>query len=432
MPLENSDKIILNAKKIVAINPPIEDFAAYSMWGTPLGLFRVMGKLKKLGKEIKYYDFLNGENAVQEGFVPPKYKKDGRHSYWKKEIEKPEEFSFVPRNFFHFGTSWEKIKNIFEKMERPDLILISSGMTYWYKNVLKIAEIARDIFPDIQIVTGGVAAKLIPDKFTENGISVSEGTFANDSLYVDFEEYIAETSFFPANLIMGCPFKCKYCSSPIFYPKVKYLSIEDQAESSLRLYKSNKISNIAFYDDALLLKNGEYLKKFIKLTSPHFNYHVPNGLHLREIDDELAEMMFHNNFPQLRFGFETIKKGYDVKASTEILFNTLTKLHKVGFTPDRLGIYLLCGLPGQTIEDVEKTIEIVEQAGGRPYLSEFSPVPGTPLFEEHKKESSLDYEKEPMYQNNSIAGWRSSTFTYDVVNMLRNKLSEIYLKQDRK
>jgi hypothetical protein len=44
--------------------------------------------------------------------------------------------------------------------------------------------------------------------------------------------------------------------------------------------------------------------------------------------------------------------------------------------------YILAGVPGQSVESVERSIRFVLEHGGNPRIAEFSPVPGTPSFEE--------------------------------------------------
>ena len=66
------------------------------------------------------------------------------------------------------------------------------------------------------------------------------------------------------------------------------------------------------------------------------------------------------------------------------------------------------------------------ELGLRPYLSEFSPVPGTSLYFEHIAESRLDFVNEPLYQNNTLSSFRSPVFTPDVMKKLRDRLNKIY------
>jgi len=425
-------KIIENSERILLINPPIEDFTAYNLWAAPLGLLRVIGTLRDFGKNVKYLDLLDGD-VGDLGAEKPKYKSDGRHSYWRREIPKPLELSFVKRKFHRFGASDETILNRLREIEKPDVILITTGMTYWYKTVIRTADILREFFKDVPIFVGGVSANLIPEKFEQNGFIVQKGKFSKEVSYHSFYKELLDLSFFPANLIEGCPLKCSYCASPIFYKKVAFQSLVDQVETIKLWHEATGKKDISFYDDALLLKKGRILNNFLKeLSALDLSYHVPNGLHLKEIDQPLSDVLFNSNFPQLRFGFETIKEGYDNKSSIAGLKRAAAILHKSGFTPDRIGVYLLAGMPGQTVKDVIQTIKIVVESGARPYLSEFSPVPGTSLYNEHIKDSCLDFQNEPLYQNNTLSSYRSKEFNVDIITNLRKQLSEIYRKQDIK
>ena len=62
----------------------------------------------------------------------------------------------------------------------------------------------------------------------------------------------------------------------------------------------------------------------------------------------------------------------------------------------------MAGLPGQRVEEVEESIIFVEETGARPILVEYSPIPGTPMFEKARKMSYYDIANEPLFQNNSI------------------------------
>jgi len=419
--------------KILAINPPVEDFSAYNLWACPLGLFRVLEQFQRDGHEIKYLDLLDGSGIGDDLADPPKHRKDGRHSYWKRVIAKPSELKFVPRNYFRFGAGREKVKELISKSEKPDKVLISTGMTYWYRTVLEVIDAVKDIFPEAEITVGGISATLIPQVFEKTGVTVHRGSFpVDEDITGTGSDLVKSLRFFPANLVEGCPNRCNYCSSSIFYPKMRFADIERQVSDLHQWSNDTGLSDIAFYDDALLLGNGRYLKVFLdKLDSEEFSFHTPNGLHLREVDEELCEYFARYRFDQLRFGFETAFSRYDNKTDLPQLKKVVKMLYATGFSSDRIGVYLLCALPGQTVEEVDKTIDIVAQIGARPYLSELSPVPGTSVFNEHKLESLLDFENEPLYQNNSLSSFRSPVFTGEVMERLKMKLNDIYSTQDK-
>lgn len=418
---------------ILAINPPIEDFTAYNVWAAPIGLFKVLASLKSEGKTVRYIDLLDAPDLKVDGAKPPKFRADGRHSYWKTEIQKPEEIKFVRRRYFRFGATDEMIRTIlasaYANTEKPDTILISSGMTYWYRTVIKTAQIAKELFPGVPVITGGIAASIMPQIFENNGVTVWRGKYREQSRYSEFKEYLTDLHAFPAQLIEGCPNRCEYCASGFLNPKVRYIDIKDEAACLDEWADNTGRNDVVFFDDALLLDKGSHLIKFIGFLKNKYRFHLPNGLHLKEIHNELAACLKANGFDELRFGFETVSSKYDNKKNIDMLHEKLALLRDAGFSPAQLGVYILCGMPGQTIDEIEETLDIIMKAGGRPYLNEYSPVPGTALFNEHAKECRFDIAGEPLYQNNTISGYRSSVFTYSVVTRIKEQLANIYRSQ---
>ena len=414
--------------KLLFINPFVEDFTAYNLWAAPLGLFRIMEYHESIGDDVTYLDFLDGDFVGDDAATPPVYRSWERHSYWKREIEKPECLKMIPRKYYRFGANDDTVRKTLSALEKPDKVYISTGMTYWYRSVLKMIDFVREIFGEVDIDIGGISAILMPEVFEGKGVFVNQGKAQiPESITGTGMRYINKLKFFPTNLIEGCPNRCPYCSSVIFNPKVSYKDIPTLAENLEKWHAETGHCDVAFYDDALMLKNGELLRDFLdRLPSNVYRFHTPNGLHLREINEDLCKYLEKYSFPQLRFGFETAFSRYEDKTSLNQLKSVVNLLKEHGFTSERIGVYLLCGLPGQTVEEVEKTIEIVAEIGARPYLNEYSPVPKTKLFEEHFKESKLDFKREPLYQNNSVSAWRSPVFTPVVVKKLKEQLYKIY------
>ncbi|MGI6394072.1 MAG: radical SAM protein [bacterium] len=412
---------------LLFINPFVEDFTAYNLWAAPLGLFRLMEHFEKLGVVVEYIDLLDGKNVGYDGATPPKFRSWGRHSYSKKEIEKPEPLKFVKRKFNRFGASDERAYEILSKIKKPKKIFISTGMTYWYGSVLQTIDIVQEVFPDVEIVLGGISATLIPHFFKTEGVRVWEGAFPIDEgITGTGSKHLKDLLFFPTNIVKGCPNRCPYCASSLFDTTIKIQDIQELTENLNEWHEETKFVDVAFFDDALLLKKGAYLKEFLKKLDPaRFRFHTPNGLHLKEVDEELCRYFRDYNFPQLRFGFETAFSRFDDKTNFGELAKVAQMLHKFGFEKEQIGVYLLCGLPGQTVWEVEKTIELVAEVGAKPYLSEYSPVPKTPLYKEHLKESLLDFDKEPLYQNNTVSSFRSPVFTPSVVEECNLRLRVI-------
>ena len=64
----------------------------------------------------------------------------------------------------------------------------------------------------------------------------------------------------------------------------------------------------------------------------------------------------------------------------------------------------------------------VKENGGRPRLSEYSPIPHTHEWEEAKRSSRYPIGEEPMYQNNTLLPCRSDAFTYEQYQEIKSSL----------
>jgi len=86
-------------------------------------------------------------------------------------------------------------------------------------------------------------------------------------------------------------------------------------------------------------------------------------------------------------------------------------LQQEGFTRDQVGVYILAGLPGQTANQVARSIEFVHQSGFRPFISEYSPIPGTAIWDAAVQASPFPIVDEPLFHNNSLlpCQWKGCT-----------------------
>lgn len=178
------------------------------------------------------------------------------------------------------------------------------------------------------------------------------------------------------------------------------------------------VQNIAFYDDALLLKPSEHivpiLRELIK-RGISCNFHTPNGLHIKEIDEEVAELLFRSHFKTIRLGFEAsnelIQKETGGKVDNREFEKATKYLKKAGYSGQEIGVYIMAGLPDQRVGEIEESIAFVRKIGVNPMLVEYSPIPHTPLFEKAKQFSSFDLQNEPLFHNNSILPCQWEGFT---------------------
>ncbi len=224
----------------------------------------------------------------------------------------------------------------------------------------------------------------------------------------------------------GCMKKCTYCASRVLQPRFIEHDVQSVFEDMAQLHERG-IRDFAFYDDFLLHRRKERLLPLLEKVIAHMpaaRFHTPNGLLLAHVDGETAALMKKSNFKTLRFGFETADPGLGRRTGFKIDRESFRKkiaiLRKAGFQRERIGIYIMVGLPGQPVRDVEESIRFVKDCGVDANLTEFSPVPGTPEFRRALDESAVDFESDPELQNNTLLPLRSPLFTNDILNRLKN------------
>lgn len=430
---------------ILLINPWITDFAAYNFWIRPHGLLSVASFLRESGFKITFIDCLD-PTATKKRY--------GDGKFHKMEIEKPAPIKSVPRKYRQYGIPEESFREELSDMEKPDLIGVTSGMTYWYPGLFKTIEIVRGYFKNPPILTGGIYATLCYDhavKYSGADI-VFKGSNRRQLLRIiseasDFEFAIPHNGFdidewpYPAFDLYpqldyvsmmtsrGCPFHCSYCASSIMsggFERRDPLRVVEEIEYWTSHYR---VGNIAFYDDALLVSPLEHILailKEVKRRDIRCYFHVPNGLHVREIGEELAHLLYHCQFKTIRLGLETSNKATQIETGGKVdnrsFVEAIRNLKRAGYSEKEIGVYIMVGLPGERVGEVEESISFVKESGARPILVEYSPIPQTPLFEKAKKMSKFDLESEPLFHNNSMFPCQWEGFTPPDLQRLKDEL----------
>ncbi len=413
------DLLVLSGKNILAVNPPVEDFAFFDLWSKPLGLLYLLEKLKENGNDIEFID------CIHEGAV--KSKSFGREKIAEIEIEKPEVYAGIKRKYHRFGMSDDAFRARLRSTGRPDIILVTSIMTYWYGGVRHAIEILKQEFPCTPLYLGGIYAQLCTEHARTLG---ADGVLADfwlpDSKHPAFELYkkapygITMTSF-------GCPMRCRYCASSLLWPVYVHRTL-DEIVAEIEFEASLGVRDVAFYDDALLIQKDKYLYPLLNSIKTRFGaslaLHTPNGLHVREIDTECAEMLKTANFRTLRLSLESIDPKIARESSGKVerqqYKTAVANLHAAGYTQKDCETYILLGLPGQTVQSVKDTVDFAKECGGTPKLAEFSPIPGTPLFEEAAKKLPA-LRTEPLLQNNSVySSFISHTMSEETLQELKD------------
>jgi radical SAM superfamily enzyme YgiQ (UPF0313 family) len=438
-----------NSPHILLINPWITDFGAYNFWIRPVGLLNIASVLRENAFRVTLIDCLDSS-------IKRRRYEDGK--FPKTKIDKPHPLKSIPKNYSQYGIPVEMLlKRLSMLEEKPDIIGIASGMTYWYPGVFKVVEITKKFFKNIPIILGGIYATLCHEHAKNHsdvdivfngrgelevlelianltGFEIGSSEFRNSQSVIRNENYPAFDLYSQLDYICiatskGCPFRCTYCASPFLtkgFSKRDPFKVVDEIDYWTSKYGVN---NIAFYDDALLIEPSKHfipIMKEVIRRGISCNFHTPNAIHIRKIDEEVALLLFRSGFKTIRLGFETSNEATQIetggKVDNQEFQQAIKNLRRAGYSGEEIGVYLMVGLPGQRVGEAEEGIAFVKETGANPMLVEYSPIPHTPLFDKAKKMSPFDLENEPLFHNNSIFPCQWDGFTVADYRMLKEGL----------
>ena len=422
---------VKHAPHILLINPWITDFSAYNFWIRPLGLLYIASLLRENGFEVTLIDCLDYSSKI---------KKYGDGNFFKKRIEKPRPLDSISRHYSRYGIPEGVLKERLTSITKVDVIAVTSGMTYWYPGLFELIRMVKPFLNGAPVILGGIYATLcyehavkysgadyvVKGRGETDGLKlISELTSCkiapNSELqtnpYPAFDLY-PQLGFVCVATSRGCPLRCTYCASHVLYNGFDRREPDEVVEEIDYWVTRHRINNIAFYDDALLVDPSRHimpiLRKIIK-RGIHCCFHTPNGLHVREMSEELADLLFRAGFRTIRLGFETSNEDMQIdtggKVGNQELVRAIKNLKRAGYSGEEIGVYIMVGLPGQTIEEAEESVAFVQRSGARPIVVEYSPIPGTSLFKKAKQLSRFDLEREPLYHNNTILPCQWEGFT---------------------
>ncbi|MEG1799950.1 MAG: B12-binding domain-containing radical SAM protein, partial [Synergistaceae bacterium] len=75
--------------------PPVEDFAFFDLWSKPVGILYLLQRMRENGNRISFIDAIHEASCGKKTY--------GREKITSLEIEKPQVYSGIKRNYHRFG-----------------------------------------------------------------------------------------------------------------------------------------------------------------------------------------------------------------------------------------------------------------------------------------------------------------------------------------
>ena len=195
----------------------------------------------------------------------------------------------------------------------------------------------------------------------------------------------------------GCPYRCSYCSKPIFGSKFRSQSPERVGEEVAYYKRRFGIKEFAFYDDVFTLNKkrayaiaDEIIKKSLKI---HWTCETRVNLVDKELLCHIKQAGCYSIAYGIESGSQEILDTLDKDISLEQVEEAVRLSREVGL--QTIG-YFMIGSPGESPETIRQTIQFAKKL--KLDFAQFAvttPFPGTKLYDlylDGRKEGNVPWE----------------------------------------
>ncbi|MDD5067846.1 MAG: B12-binding domain-containing radical SAM protein [bacterium] len=383
----------MKKKRAILINPPIHDVITNLFVQHPYGLLKISAYLKSTGYDVSWIDCMEecyypeySDNPFFLNSTPPV--RDTRLCGYSR--------SGTGKKRYHLGLPYSHIPEQLKQIGRPDEIYVGSSLTYYYEGVHEAIHFCKKTYPDVPVLMGGIYPTICPGHAgTSEADTVVAGelepatnlTPDTSLLKKDKADYVV------IKTTRGCPRRCSYCAVPFIDGRtIRHRDIPDvMKEIELRIRTGYK--RLIFWESNILSDAPDYLELLLDemiRKKLHIPIEFPEGLDGRLLYPRLVEKLKAAGLKWVFLSLESrdreLQKRFHKNLSLPAFKNSVEMFRRYGYcsakrhnyyTDRGISVFILIGLPGQSLESILLTILDVWRSGCRPLLMAFTPIPGT-------------------------------------------------------
>jgi radical SAM superfamily enzyme YgiQ (UPF0313 family) len=347
--------------------------------------------------------------------------------YYVGAVLKENNYDVEILNWYNIHKTPEKIGEVLSE-KKPDVIGFSIlNMNRW--GGLEIAQIAKQINPEVKIVFGGVAATFLWKHFLKHFpqidfvvIGEGENTFFKLVRFIEKRNYekvkhlkgiafrkngrIIRTKDaepvrdldqlpIPANYFdyqhvsysRGCPWKCAFCGSPAFWgQKIRFHSPENFVRQLEILYNKG-VTFFYVSDDNFTIKKDRVIEICRGIIERDLRITWVAISRVTYVDEDILYWMRKAGCTQISYGIESgsekIRGLLNKKVTTDEVKRAFSLTHKYGMIARAYFIY---GSPEETWETIQETIDLMHEIKPLICVSYVLEIyPGTRLYSDYRQ-----------------------------------------------
>jgi anaerobic magnesium-protoporphyrin IX monomethyl ester cyclase len=199
----------------------------------------------------------------------------------------------------------------------------------------------------------------------------------------------------PIIITRGCPSRCTFCSGKtITGTLVRKRSVANVMKEIQHL-AARGVREFHIEDENFTL-NKKLAMEFcesLQGSGLNMSWSLPSGVRIDTLDDELLDQMERSGCYSLALGIE-FGSNRTLAATRKGLTVELVRKKLELFRGRRIKVtgFFLLGLPGETLEEMEKTIELaLELPLDRAQFNNFMPLPGSVIWEDLRLAGRLEH-----------------------------------------